>query len=147
MINVFQPMLGEEELAAVGEVFESRRVGKGRKVAEFETAFAAHLGVPREHITSTNSCTEATFLAMELLGVGPGDEVVLPTVTFVGTANAVAAHGARPVFCDVDPRTLNPTVRDVETALTPATKACCCCTTAATPARSRRSRSCAWTAG
>jgi len=123
MINVFQPTLGEEEVTVVREVFQSSWVGKGRRVAEFESDFAAHLGVPREHVTSTNSCTEATFLAMELLGVGPADEVVLPTVTFVGTANAVAAHGARPVFCDVDPRTLNPTVRDVEMALTPATKA------------------------
>ncbi len=123
MINVFQPSLGEEELSAVREVFDSCWIGRGAKVAEFESSFAARLGVDHDRVTSVNSCTEATFLAMELLGIGPGDEVVLPTVTFVGTANAVASRGARPVFCDVDPRTLNATVRDVVAALTPATKA------------------------
>ncbi|WP_199444316.1 DegT/DnrJ/EryC1/StrS aminotransferase family protein [Umezawaea beigongshangensis] len=123
MINVFQPSLGEEELDAVREVFATGWVGRGRRVDEFETAFAAHVGVGREHVTSVNSCTEATFIAMSLAGVGPGSEVVVPTVSFVGAANAVAAHGARPVFCDVDPRTLNPTAADVERALTPATRA------------------------
>lgn len=123
MINVFQPSLDEQELSAVREVFESCWIGRGPKVEQFESSFAAHLGVDRDRITSTNSCTEATFLAMELLDIGPGNDVVLPTLTFVGTANAVAARGARPVFCDVDPRTLNATVDDVEAALTPATKA------------------------
>ncbi|SEP52401.1 DegT/DnrJ/EryC1/StrS family aminotransferase [Amycolatopsis saalfeldensis] len=123
MINVFQPSLGEQELAAVREVFESCWIGKGSRVAAFEAAFAAHLGAAPEQVMSTNSCTEATFMAMELLGVGPGDEVVLPTVCFVGTANAVAAHGARPVFCDVDPRTLNATAEHVAARLNPATKA------------------------
>jgi dTDP-4-amino-4,6-dideoxygalactose transaminase len=123
MINVFQPSLGEQELSAVREVFESCWIGRGSRVTAFESAFAAHLGVGRGQVTSINSCTEATFLAMELLGVGPADEVVLPTLTFVGTANAVASRGARPVFCDVDPHGLNPTVADVEAALTPATRA------------------------
>ncbi|MEU4711940.1 DegT/DnrJ/EryC1/StrS family aminotransferase [Nocardia salmonicida] len=123
MINVFQPSLGEEELAAVREVFESCWIGRGSRVAAFESSFAAHLGVNRNQIISTNSCTEATFLAMDLLGIGPGDDVVLPTLTFVGTANAVASRGARPIFCDVDPRTLSVTIQDIEAALTPATKA------------------------
>ena len=123
MINVFQPSLGTEELAAVGEVFDSCWVGRGARVDGFERAFAAHLGVDRDQVTATTTCTEATFLAMEVLGVGPGDEVVLPTVSFVGAANAVAATGARPVFCDVDPRTLNPTVDDVAARLGSATKA------------------------
>ncbi|NKE62662.1 DegT/DnrJ/EryC1/StrS family aminotransferase [Lentzea sp. PSKA42] len=123
VINVFQPSLGERELAAVRAVFESCWIGKGSRVAAFEAAFAAHIGAAPEQVMSTNSCTEATFLAMQLLGIGPGDEVVLPTVSFVGTANAIAAHGARPVFCDVDPRTLNPGVEHVAAALTPATKA------------------------
>ncbi|SDI17186.1 DegT/DnrJ/EryC1/StrS family aminotransferase [Nonomuraea jiangxiensis] len=123
MINVFQPALGERELAAVREVFESNWIGRGARTDEFETGFARHLGVGRQHVTSTNSCTEATFIAMELAGVGLGDEVVLPTVAFVGSGNAIAASGARPVFCDVDPRTLNPTVAHVEAVLTPRTKA------------------------
>ena len=123
MINVFQPSLGEEELAAVRAVFESNWIGKGAKVDEFERTFAEHIGVGPEHVMSVNSCTEATFLAMRLAGIGPGCEVVVPTVSFVSVGNAVAAHGARPVFCDVDPRTLNPTAEHVEAALTSATKA------------------------
>ncbi|WP_206351847.1 DegT/DnrJ/EryC1/StrS family aminotransferase [Streptomyces verrucosisporus] len=123
MINVVQPALGERELDAVREVFESNWVGRGARTDQFETALAGHLGVGREHITSTNSCTSATFIAMELLGVGPGDEVVLPTVSFVGVGNAIAAHGARPVFCDVDEATLNPNAADIEAVLTERTKA------------------------
>ncbi|GAA2409434.1 aminotransferase class I/II-fold pyridoxal phosphate-dependent enzyme [Streptomyces glaucosporus] len=123
MINVVQPTLGERELAAVREVFESNWVGRGARTGEFEAAFARHLGVDPGHVTSTNSCTSATFIAMELLGVGPGDEVVLPTVSFVGVGNAIAARGARPVFCDVDEATLNPSAADVEAVLTERTKA------------------------
>ncbi|AUS81211.1 DegT/DnrJ/EryC1/StrS family aminotransferase [Actinoalloteichus sp. AHMU CJ021] len=123
MINVFQPTLGDEELAAVKEVFATSWVGKGKRTAAFEQAFARHLGVGDDHVMSVNSCTEATFLAMQLLGVGPGTDVVVSTVGFVSEGNAVAAQGARPVFCDVDPATLNPTVDDVAAALTPKTKA------------------------
>lgn len=123
MINVFEPQLGAEELAAVGEVFASGWIGRGARVEAFERLFAAHLGVDRGLVTSVNSCTQATFIAMELLDVGPDDEVVLPTVSFVGAANAVAARGARAVFCDVDPNTLNPSVADIRACLTPRTKA------------------------
>lgn len=123
LINVMQPCLGEQELAAVREVFESNWIGRGPRTAEFETRFAEHIGVGRDHVTSVNSCTEATFIAMELFGVGPGDEVVLPSVSFVGVANAIAARGARPVFCDVDAATLNPRLSDIEAVLTPRTKA------------------------
>lgn len=123
MINVFQPSVGAAELAAVQEVFDGGWLGKGPRTAAFEAAFAEHLGVDREHVVSTNSCTEALFLTGDLLGLGPGDEVVLPSISFVGAANAVAARGARPVFCDVDPVTLNPTAEHVLAALTPATVA------------------------
>ncbi|GAB3159444.1 DegT/DnrJ/EryC1/StrS family aminotransferase [Amycolatopsis sp. NPDC004378] len=123
MINVMQPALGEQELAAVREVFESNWIGRGARTQQFESAFARHIGVDPEHVTSTNSCTEATFIAMELLGIGPGDEVVLPTPSFVGAGNAIASRGAVPVFCDVDEATLNPRVEDVEAVLTARTKA------------------------
>jgi aminotransferase len=86
-------------------------------------AFGAHIAVGAEHLVAVNSCTEGLFLAMELLDIGPGDDVVLPTVSFVGAANAVASRGARPVFCDVDPRTLNPTVDDVAARITRRTRA------------------------
>ncbi|WP_410569596.1 DegT/DnrJ/EryC1/StrS family aminotransferase [Amycolatopsis sp. cmx-4-61] len=123
MINVMQPALGEQELAAVREVFESNWIGRGARTQQFESAFARHIGVDPGHVTSTNSCTEATFIAMELLEIGPGDEVVLPSPSFVGAGNAIAARGAVPVFCDVDEATLNPRVADVDAVLTERTKA------------------------
>ena len=123
MINVFQPSLREEELEAVREVFESNWVGRGKRTYEFEEGFAAHLGVDRALVRSVSSCTEGMFQAMTLLGIGPGDEVILPTISFVGAGNAVAACGARPVFSDVDPRTLNARAEDVERVLSARTKA------------------------
>jgi len=123
MINIFQPTLGAQELAAVGEVFASSWIGRGPRVAAFEAAFAAHLGVTKDHVTSLSSCTEGLFIAMELAGVGPGDEVVLPSISFVGAGNAIAARGARPVFCDVDPATLMPSVADLEAVRGPRTRA------------------------
>lgn len=123
MINLFQPNLGEDEIAAIREVFESGWLGRGSRTDAFERNFADHLGVSETHVRSLPSCTEGLFLSMELLGVGPGDEVVLPTVSFVGAGNAVAARGAATVFCDVDFRTLNPRVEQIEAALTERTKA------------------------
>lgn len=123
MINVFQPALGVEELEAVRRVFQSNWLGKGRLTAEFEEAFAGHLGVPREHLRSANSCSEGLFLSFKLLGVGPGDEIVMPSISFVASANAAVEHGAKPVFCDVDPRTLNATAETIAAVLTPRTRA------------------------
>ncbi|MGI5467489.1 DegT/DnrJ/EryC1/StrS family aminotransferase [Streptomyces sp. CA-132043] len=123
MINVFQPSLGQEELDALAEVFDSNWLGRGPKTQAFEAEFAAHLGVPATNVLFINNATAGLFLAAELLELGPGDDVVLPSVSFVAAANAIAATGARPVFCDVAQRTLNPTVADVERALTPRTKA------------------------
>ncbi len=123
MINVFQPTLGEEELRAVSEVFASGWIGRGPRTEEFEARFAEHLGVEAPHVQMLTCCTEALFQAVDALGIGAGDEVVLPTVSFVGAGNAVAASGARPVFCDVDRRTLNPRPEHVEACLTPRTRA------------------------
>lgn len=103
-IDLFKPRLGEEELDAVKEVFASCWLGLGPMTSLFESEFAGFIGVP--HAVATNSCTAALDLAMRLLNVGPGDEVIVPTITFVSTAHAVAYNGARPVFCDIDPVTL-----------------------------------------
>jgi dTDP-4-amino-4,6-dideoxygalactose transaminase len=123
MINVFQPLLGDEELAAVADVFAGGWLGRGPRSTQFEAAFAAHLAVEPDRLIAINSCTAGLFLAMDLLEIGAGDEVVMPSVSFVSAANAVAAHGARPVFCDVDPRTLNPSAEQVVAHLTERTKA------------------------
>lgn len=123
MINVFQPSIGAVELEAVQRVFRSNWVGKGKVTDEFEAAFAKHLGVPRENITSVSCCTEGLFQSIQALGLREGDEVILPTISFVGAANAIAASGAKPVFCDVHPQNLNATVADIEQQLTPRTRA------------------------
>ncbi|NQW46874.1 MAG: DegT/DnrJ/EryC1/StrS family aminotransferase, partial [Planctomycetes bacterium] len=123
MIHNCQPSLGAEELDAVRRVFQSNWLGKGRLTEEFEEAFAAHLDVPREHLRSSNSCSEGLFLSLKILGVGPGDEVVMPSISYVASANAVVERGARPVFCDVDRRTLNATAESIEAVLTPRTRA------------------------
>ena len=96
MINIFQPAVGQDELEAIGRVFESNWLGKGKLTDLLETEFAQHLKVDRALVRSVSCCTEGLFQSMPLLGVGPGDEVVLPTIHFVGAANAVSACGARP---------------------------------------------------
>jgi dTDP-4-amino-4,6-dideoxygalactose transaminase len=123
MINVFQPSLEAEELEAVRKVFQSNWVGKGKLTDQFETGFAQFIGTRRDCIRSVSCCTEGLFQSMALLGIGAGDEVVLPSISFVGAANAVAASGARPVFCDVDMHTLNPTADTIAAKLSRRTKA------------------------
>jgi len=123
MINVFQPALGAEELEAVRRVFESNWPGKGKVTDQFEAEFARHLGTDRELVHSTSCCTEGLFQAMTLLDIGPGDEVILPSISFVGAANAIVASGAQPVFCDVDRASLNCTADAIESCITARTKA------------------------
>ncbi len=123
ILNLFQPSLGAEELDAVRLVFESNSVGRGSVTERFVAGFAEYLGADRASMRTVNSCTEGLFQAVELLGLGPGDEVVLPTISFVGAANAIAASGARPVFCDVDYRTLNPTAATIDEKITSDTRA------------------------
>jgi dTDP-4-amino-4,6-dideoxygalactose transaminase len=95
--------VGEEEAAAVKTVLESGWLTTGARSREFERAFAAELGVPAA--VALSSCTAALHLGLRLLGIEPGDEVLLPTTTFAATANVVVHLGARPVFCDIDPTT------------------------------------------
>lgn len=123
MINVFQPTLSDDELEAVRQVFESNWLGKGRLTDRFESQFADYVDVNRSHVRSISCCTEGLFQAMDLLGVGEGDEVILSSISFLGAANAVLAAGARPVFCDVDHRSLNVTAATVEPRITDRTRA------------------------
>ena len=123
MINVFQPSLGKEELARIEKVFSSNWLGKGKENEAFETGFATHLKTDRDHIFTTNCCSEGLFSSMHMFDIGPGDEVIMPTISFVGSGNAVCAAGAKLVLCDVDRRTLNVTAEEIEKKITPATKA------------------------
>ncbi len=123
MINVYQPSLGKEELNRIEQVFESKWLGKGKLTTEFENVFADHLGSDRQHVLSTNCCTEGLFSSMHLCDIKPEDEVIIPTISFVGAANAICANGSRMVLCDVDPRTLNARAEDIEKVITSKTKA------------------------
>lgn len=123
MINVMQPTLGKEELNRIKEVFESNWIGKGKLVSDFETAYAEHLGSSPSKVISTNCCSEGLFSSMHLCDILPGDEVIVPTISFIGAGNAVCANGSKLVLCDVDPRTLNARAEDIEKAITSKTKA------------------------
>lgn len=123
MINIFQPTLGNEELRAIADVFASNWIGKGKKTAEFEKNFHEWLKNPSGKTYSVACCTSALFQLIENFDIKSGDEVILPTVSFIGAANAIAHTGAKPVFCDVDSRTLNATVESIEEKITSKTKA------------------------
>jgi dTDP-4-amino-4,6-dideoxygalactose transaminase len=120
-VNVMLPYLGEEEVEAVAEVLRSGWVAQGPRVAAFEAAFAT--AMQAEHAVAVSSCTTGLHLAMVVVGVGPGDEVVVPSFSFIATSNAVRYVGATPVFADVDVTTGNLTPETVEATLTERTRA------------------------
>ena len=99
------PWIGEEEIAAVVECLRSGWLTTGPRVKQFEARFAEYVGC--RHAVALNSCTAALHLALEALGVGAGDEVLVPTMTFAATAEVVRYLGARPVLMDCHPETLN----------------------------------------
>src|SRR4030081_943722 len=115
-----RPFLGTEEAEAVAAVVRSGWVAQGPGVAEFERAFAARTGAG--HGVAVSSCTTALHLALHVLRVGPGDEVVVPSFSFIASANAVRYCGATPVFADVDELTGNLTAETVAQVLSPRSK-------------------------
>ena len=121
MIPIARPLIGEEEIAAVVEVLRSGQLAQGSKVAEFEAAFAQFCGA--KHAIATSSGTTALQVALLSHGIGDGDEVVTPAFSFVASANAVLAVGAKPIFADIEPEyyTINPD--DIREKLSPSTRA------------------------
>jgi dTDP-4-amino-4,6-dideoxygalactose transaminase len=116
------PDIGDEEIAAVTEALRSGWVTTGPKTKLFEQAFTDYLGGGVESI-AVNSATAGLHLALEALGIGPGDEVITTTLTFTATAEVVRYLGADPVLVDIDPVTLNIDIERIRAAITPRTKA------------------------
>lgn len=120
-IPVMRPTLGEEEALAAAEAVRSGWVAQGPRVAEFEQAFAESVGAG--YGIAVSSCTTALHLALIAAGVGAGDEVIVPSLSFIATANAARYVGATPVFADVELATGNVTVETIDAVRTPRTRA------------------------
>lgn len=122
LIPAAKPLIGLEERRAVDAVLEGGGLAQGPEVAAFEREFGDVL-VAGASVTAVNSGTAALHLALVALGLGPGDEVIVPSFTFAATANAVRLVGAEPVFVDIDPLTYCVDPSAVRAAVTPATRA------------------------
>lgn len=121
MIPIARPLIGEEEKAAVMAVLESGQLAQGSRVAEFERQFAALCGTA--HAVAVANGTAALHLALLAHGVGPGDEVITTSFSFIATANSVLFTGAQPVFADIDPATYTLDVDQVASLIRPRTRA------------------------
>jgi perosamine synthetase len=124
MIPVAKPWIGSEEVEAVQRPLLSGWVTQGPEVAAFESEFATFVGAP--HACAVANCTVALHLALRAVGVGPGDEVVTVSHSYIATANAVRYCGAIPVFVDIEADTFNIDARLIEAALSPRTRAIMC---------------------
>lgn len=116
-----RPDIAEEDIAEVVAALRSGWIGTGPRTSRFEAVFADYVESP--HAVALGSCTAGLQLALRLADVGPGDEVLVPSLTFVATANAVVHAGATPVLCDVDPDTGNLALEDAARRITPNTRA------------------------
>ena len=120
-VPLANPYLGEDEAKAVYDVVKSGWVSMGNKVKEFEGAFAEYVGA--KHAIATNNGTTALHLALISLGIREGDEVLLPDITFISTANVALYERATPILVECDPRTYNISLMDAENRLTRKTRA------------------------
>jgi perosamine synthetase len=120
VVRLAKPAVGDDELAEIRDVLDSGALTMGPKLAEFEELLAAAAGT--DHAVAVSSGTAALHLGVLALGIGPGDEVLVPAYTFPATANVVALVGATPVLVDVDPVTMNMDTVDAARRVTPRTK-------------------------
>ncbi len=120
LIKVAEPLVGEEEVQAVREVILSGQYVSGRRVEEFEKRFAEYIGV--QYAVAVANGTAALHTALAAMGVGPGDEVIVPPLTFFSTVTSVIHAGAVPVFADIDPESFCLDPEDVRERITPRTR-------------------------
>jgi dTDP-4-amino-4,6-dideoxygalactose transaminase len=116
-----RPNYSSEEIDAVVRIMKSGWVGMGSETIALEKELAEFIGAP--YVLTVNSCTSALLLSLLVHGVGPGDEIICPSLTWCSTANAANYCGATPVLCDVDPQTFSVTPETISAAVTPRTKA------------------------
>lgn len=116
-----KPNFADEEIEAVSRIMRTGWVGMGQETLKFEQELSSYLDVP--HVVTVNSCTSALYLSLLIHGIGPGDEVICPSLTWCSTANAALFLGAKPIFCDVDPDTLCITRESISEKLTEKTRA------------------------
>ena len=123
MINIFQPSLGRRELNKIKEVFSSNWLGRGSVVHDFEEKFSENLSSNKDNFYAITCCTEGLFLAAEIFEFLPGDEIIVPTISFIAAGSAVVSSGATLVLCDVDKHSLNATAETISKKITNKTKA------------------------
>lgn len=121
MIPIARPCLGKEEIDYIKKVFETRWLGMGSFVYEFEKAIQSYIGV--KHAIAVNTGTTAIHLALASIGIGRGDEVIVPSLTFAGSVQPIINVGAHPVFCEIEEGTLNIDIEDAAKRITKKTKA------------------------
>ena len=121
IIPVARPFIGTAEEHAIVDALRSGWITQGPRVAEFEKKFSDYIGC--DHSVAVSSCTTALHLAMVACKIGPGDEVICPSLSFIATANSITYVGASPVFCDIDPATFNLDPLKLEELITAKTKA------------------------
>lgn len=121
-IPVARPCAGKEELNAIEEVFKSGWLGMGLKVKEFEDKISNFIG-NGTYVVAVNTGTTAMHLSLDAIGIRDKDEVLVPSLTFVATIQAITAQGAVPVFCDIEKETLNISIEDAKDKITSKTKA------------------------